>query len=497
MMGATRPGARRVHRLCYFAAMTVAATAASNPPSPFVRLWERLVSLVAAPGDSDEDIRKKRLLLVVALAKAPACPILALTYYRLGVPFAAVVPLVYQGLTVVSAVVFLLTRNFSRFRFEQALLILLGPMALQFFLGGFSNSSGFILWSFLAPLVAILFHGGRHSLPWFVALWIALLAFAAFDPVLARSAPPLPDSTRGLFFLFHIGAVCTIVYAAIRYHASLLDAEKAEQVSLNTRLALSSDALTVAAAQLEQQNIAIAEASQHKSRFLANMSHELRTPLNAIIGYSEMLQEEALTRGESSFSEDLQKINASGRHLLALITDVLDLSKIEAGRMELFAERIEVAALIAAVVPVAEPLLKKNDNQLIVQTQGELGALHTDITKLRQVLLNLLSNAAKFTERGTITLSVSSEPDGKSLTIAVRDTGIGITPEQLGSLFQEFSQAEASTSSKYGGTGLGLALSQKLCRALGGEIAVESQPGVGSTFTVTLPRNGLAGEAVA
>ena len=240
---------------------------------------------------------------------------------------------------------------------------------MHYFLGGFVNSSGVILSSFLAPLIAILFHGGRQSWPWFVALWIVLLVLAAVDSTLAAQAHIIPDSARVVFFLFHIGAVGSVTYAAIRYHASLLDAEKAEQVSLNERLRLTAGELSLALARLEDTNVALAEAGRQKSRFLASMSHELRTPLNAIIGYSEMLEEEAAELGKPSFTQDLQKIHVSGRHLLGLIDDVLDLSKIEAGRMQVFAERLDVAALIAGIVAVAEPLMKKNNNRLVVESQ--------------------------------------------------------------------------------------------------------------------------------
>ena len=173
----------------------------------------------------------------------------------------------------------------------------------------------------------------------------------------------------------------------------------------------------------------------------------------------------------------------SGKHLLGLINDVLDLSKIEAGRMELVRDRCTVQSLIDDVVPVAEPLAAKRGNRLIVESGNVAGELHTDVTKVRQILLNLLSNAAKFTESGTITLSVRSVQDGQAVEFAVQDTGIGLTQEQLGRLFKEFSQAEASTSRNYGGTGLGLALSRKLAQVLGGDITVESTPGAGSTFT--------------
>jgi signal transduction histidine kinase len=452
------------------------------------RFWARLVSLVAAPGDDDEALRKKRLLLVVVLAKAPVCPSLAVAYYTLGVPLAALVPIVYQLSTIVSVVAFLITRNFERFRFQQTLIIFIGPIALHYFLGGFVNSSGVILSAFLAPLIAILFHGGRQSWRWFVALWVVLVAFAALDSTLAAQAHVIPDSARAMFALFHIGAVGTVTYLGIRYHASLLDAEKAEQVSLNERLTLTTGELSLALGRLEDTNIALAEAGRQKSRFLASMSHELRTPLNAIIGYSEMLEEEAAELGKPSFSQDLQKIHVSGQHLLGLINDVLDLSKIEAGRMQIFAERQDVAALISGVVTVAEPLTRKNGNRFLVETNGALGSLNTDVTKVRQVLLNLLANSAKFTEGGSIVLGAAPSPDGTSVTFSVRDSGIGMTPEQLGRIFEEFSQAEAGTSRNYGGTGLGLALSRQLARILGGDISVESAPGVGSTFRFIVPR---------
>ena len=207
--------------------------------------------------------------------------------------------------------------------------------------------------------------------------------------------------------------------------------------------------------ELQEANRQLAEASQHKSQFLANMSHELRTPLNAIIGYSEMLQEEAEDLGEDAFIPDLQKVNAAGKHLLGLINDILDLSKIEAGRMDLFIETFEVGQLVRDVEAIVQPLVEKNGNTLIVSCPDDIGAMHADQTKVRQALFNLLSNAAKFTDHGTISLTVEREPDDW-LTFAVSDTGIGMTEEQLGRLFEAFSQAEASTRSKYGGTGLGL-----------------------------------------
>jgi PAS domain S-box-containing protein len=229
-------------------------------------------------------------------------------------------------------------------------------------------------------------------------------------------------------------------------------------------------------------------ASRAKSAFLANMSHELRTPLNAIIGYSEMVFEEAQERGQDGLLGDLEKIQSSGKHLLALINDILDLSKIEAGRMELHFEVFEVPGLVSEAVSTIEPLAARRGNLLEVACPGEL-RMRCDMMRLRQVLLNLLSNASKFTERGRVRLSVSSrQRDGQPwVSFEVTDTGIGMSPEQLGRLFQAFSQADVSTTRKYGGTGLGLVISRQLCQMMGGDIAVESQPGRGSTFTVHLP----------
>jgi PAS domain S-box-containing protein len=230
-------------------------------------------------------------------------------------------------------------------------------------------------------------------------------------------------------------------------------------------------------------------ANTAKSQFLASMSHELRTPLNAIIGYSEMLEEESEERGHPESVADLQKIRAAGRHLLALINDVLDLSKIEAGKMELHLETFELRPAIDAVAATVSPLIEKNGNTLRLELADGLGTMRADVTRVRQVLFNLLSNASKFTERGTITLEAGRErgAGGEVIVMTVRDTGIGMTPEQLGRLFQAFSQAETSTSSRYGGTGLGLAISKMFCEMMGGEITVASTPGEGTAFTVRLP----------
>ncbi len=233
-------------------------------------------------------------------------------------------------------------------------------------------------------------------------------------------------------------------------------------------------------------------SSRSKSQFLANMSHELRTPLNAIIGYSELLQEDAEIEGRKDMISDLSKVKNAGRHLLGLINDILDLSKIEAGRMDLYLEQFEVRSLLTLVVPTIEPLLNKNSNHLEVHCAANVGSMYADVTKMRQVLVNLLSNATKFTHNGIIKLTISliswEQPSSLvGVEFQIEDSGIGIAPEHLQQLFQNFTQADASTTREYGGTGLGLAISQQFCQLMGGHIAVTSELGQGSIFTIRLP----------
>jgi signal transduction histidine kinase len=229
-------------------------------------------------------------------------------------------------------------------------------------------------------------------------------------------------------------------------------------------------------------------ASEHKSQFLASMSHELRTPLNAIIGLTEMMVTNAARFGTEKALEPLRRVNAAGTHLLSLINEVLDLSKIEAGKLELNPEPVNLPRLIDEVIGTAGQLAEKNQNRLIVEAQENLGALTADSMRLKQILLNLLSNACKFTKEGEVALRVRKVADGRDwVELAVADSGIGMTPEQQAKLFQDFTQADSLTARRYGGTGLGLAISRKLARMMGGDVTVTSESGKGSVFTVRLP----------
>ncbi|EIJ42697.1 signal transduction histidine kinase [Beggiatoa alba B18LD] len=244
-------------------------------------------------------------------------------------------------------------------------------------------------------------------------------------------------------------------------------------------------------AELRHSRDVAEQASRAKSSFLANMSHELRTPLNAIIGYSEMLQEDIADLGYDELLPDLQRIQGAGKHLLGLINDVLDITKIEAGKMDVHNESFNLSAVIQDVTETVLPIVQHKENMLSVeQHPQDLGEIYADLTKVRQMLLNLLSNAAKFTDKGKIVLSVTRTLDNEAkewVIFKVSDQGIGMTEEQVGKLFQPFTQADSSTTRKYGGTGLGLAITKRFAEMMGGHIQVTSQLGRGSIFTIRMP----------
>jgi signal transduction histidine kinase/ActR/RegA family two-component response regulator len=276
-----------------------------------------------------------------------------------------------------------------------------------------------------------------------------------------------------------ISTVCAAIYVSMMalYYANIV----ASQSELEREVALHLST----ARQLQGAKIEADRANQAKSEFLAKMSHELRTPLNAVIGYSEMLLEDAQAKGRDSQRADIARIHSAGKHLLSLVTDVLDLSKIEAGKMEVYPERVELADFLKDVAAGSQAAVTANGNRLELAFPPRLGVVETDAAKLRQALASLLNNAGKFTRNGVVTLGGVIR-DGW-MELSVRDTGMGISPENLVNLFQNFGEMPGATASKYGGTGLGLALSQKLCHLLGGDIGVESTIGKGALFTIRIP----------
>ncbi len=344
-------------------------------------------------------------------------------------------------------------------------------------------SSPFLMWLLVVPLLAFFYLGSgvRTSVAIFTQMFIGIAAFYGSYRMHGGFPEHIPvDSMVGIAMISLLCAATYISFMA-SYYATVVDSQS-ELLKEIDRHQETLEQLTVAKEDAERANNA-------KSDFLAKMSHELRTPLNAVLGYSEILLEDAELDGRGEEIADLQKISSAGKHLLAMVNDILDISKIEAGKTELYLEDVDLAALVDEVESTGRPLAAKNTNAFSITRSGDLGIVHVDATKLRQAVFNLLSNAAKFTQNGEITLDVRrySTDHGDEFQIAVRDTGVGISEEALASLFSAFTQANASITAKFGGTGLGLALSKNLCRLMGGDITVESELGEGSCFTITLP----------
>jgi len=344
-------------------------------------------------------------------------------------------------------------------------------------------SSPFLMWFLVMPLLAFFYLGSSNKTRIIIFAQIALGLAAFYAAFLMEDSFPSHIPIEEMVGIGIISAFCaaTYVFLMASYYSSVVDSQS-ELLKEIDRHQDTLQKLTIAKDDAERANGA-------KSDFLAKMSHELRTPLNAVLGYSEILLEDAELEGRGEQIADLQKISAAGKHLLAMVNDILDISKIEAGKMDLNLETVDLDRLVDEVEATSRPLAAKNTNSFVVERDENLGSIKADATKLRQAIFNLLSNAAKFTQNGQIKFTVAREmrKSGEWIKIAVADTGVGISREQQANLFSNFTQANPTIAAKFGGTGLGLSLSQNLCRLMGGFITVESEPGKGACFTIHLP----------
>ena len=390
------------------------------------------------------------------------------------------------GASITAFWVFLFAVKYAPVKYETLALLSVQNLIFAILWGAYhygGGSSPFLMWLLIVPLLAFFYLGSTPFTRLAVLAEIGLSMLAFYLAYVSGGFPvhvPLENlATMGI-----LSAVLASAYVFMMaiYYANIIDS----QSGLMQEIARHRDtmgALTHAKEEAEAANGA-------KSEFLAKMSHELRTPLNAVIGYSEIMLEDAEIDGRGEQIADLQKISAAGKHLLSMVNDILDISKIEAGKMDIYLERMSIDRFVDEIEFTGRPMVVKNSNHFVVERGKDLGTVDADATKLRQAVLNLLSNAAKFTTNGRVTLSVDRETleDGKDwIFIRVTDTGVGISEEGQKKLFANFQQANAAIAAKFGGTGLGLSLSQNLCKLMKGEITVSSKQGEGSIFTIQLP----------
>ena len=390
------------------------------------------------------------------------------------------------GASITAFWVFLFAVKYMPVKYETLALLSVQNLIFAILWGAYhygGGSSPFLMWLLIVPLLAFFYLGSTPFTRLAVLAEIGLSMLAFYSAYLSGGFPvhiPLENlATMGI-----LSAVLASAYVFMMaiYYANIIDSQSGLLQEI-TRHRETMEALTTAKEEAEAANGA-------KSEFLAKMSHELRTPLNAVIGYSEIMLEDAEIDGRGEQIADLQKISAAGKHLLSMVNDILDISKIEAGKMDIYLERMSIDRFIDEIEFTGRPMVVKNSNHFVVEREKDLGTVDADATKLRQAVLNLLSNAAKFTTNGRVTLSVERETreDGKDwILFRVTDTGVGISDEGQKKLFSNFQQANAAIAAKFGGTGLGLSLSQNLCKLMKGEITVTSKQGEGSTFTVNLP----------
>jgi len=466
---------------------------------------DQLAHFIYPPARDDEGEEKRlnrAILLVMALATCMGGIVWGTVYILLGVPEVSIWPYGYVVLSAINLGFYLNSKNYQTLLYGQLGLIMFIPVFLQWHIGGFSASGAVMLWAFLSPIVALVVAEKRSHARWWFFTFVSLVVISAVIENRALTwNVGMPSYGITMFYAMNALAPLVTTYFIVYYFigtgreaTAALEAQSAELATANNSLQnLTQNLEKTVEERTEDLQFALEaaeSANRAKSLFLANMSHELRTPLNAIIGYSDLLKEDAEDSGYDDFVPDLDKIQTAGNHLLALINDILDISKIEAGKIDVEVQELSFDHLMYEVVNTIEPTVRKNNNTLnYLPEKDAIGNVHIDEVKTRQILLNLLSNATKFTKEGEIMLDARryTESGREWVEIKVQDSGIGMTPVQMEKVFQEFTQADESTTRKYGGTGLGLPISRHFAKLMGGDIIVSSVVGEGSTFTVTIP----------
>jgi signal transduction histidine kinase/CheY-like chemotaxis protein len=433
-------------------------------------------------GDVQSEKRVRMFLISHLFGPFLGHPITIFMALQDPAPFPHVIVL---GLSISMFWAFPFAVKFLRVDYEKLALVSVQNLIFAILWGAYNYggaSSPFLAWLLVVPLLAF-FYLGSTPFTRLAVLAEIMISMGLFLTAYLLDGFPVHIPVDNMVIIGIISTVCASAYVFMMaiYYATIVDSQSG-LIQEITRHQTTMTQLTTAKEEAEAANGA-------KSEFLAKMSHELRTPLNAVIGYSEILLEDAEIEGRGEQISDLQKISAAGKHLLSMVNDILDISKIEAGKMELYLERMALDRFVDEVEFTCRPMVAKNTNAFIVERGKDLGTIDADATKLRQAVINLLSNSAKFTQNGKVTLSVTRESIGKAdwIRISVTDTGVGMSADQQKNLFSNFQQANASIAAKYGGTGLGLSLSQNLCNLMGGKISVESAANEGSCFTIMLP----------
>ena len=448
----------------------------------------RIVESGYLPEDNAETRQKKAALTLVPLIIGPAAFIWGSIYFYLGHPLSGTIPMSYSVISVLTLVYYFKNKKTEFLEKSQLLLVLLLPFFLMWSLGGFFHGSTVMIWALFTPIAASIFMDKNNALKWFLAYFVLLLISGAIQHFLSVNITPIPEAARIIFFILNLGAGSAGLYLLVSYTSNQ---EKLAITRLNRQqqeLERKSEGLRVTNVQLAEARVSADAANIAKSDFLAKMSHEIRTPMNAIIGMSHLTLQTELNDKQKNY---ISKAHHSAENLLGILNDILDFSKIEANKLELEAVDFQLDAVIGNMVTLLKLKAEEKGIQLLVCIDPDVPKyLNGDPLRLSQVLINLGDNAVKFSNQGDtisfkVTLQEETELDAR-MQFNVQDTGIGITPEQQERVFQPFSQADNSTTREYGGTGLGLIISQKVVQMMDGEIRVESEQDVGSTFTFTV-----------